>query len=104
MGNFIGFITSCIGRLVNVLSFKPFPDMPITYFELLLGVAAIPFIIKFIFGGFKEVEHNTNVNYMNFFKNNKASKDISNIDRKNQINGYIPKHSKKEYVPKHSSK
>lgn len=85
MGNFISFIAKGIGEIVKVLSFKPFADMPITYFELILGASLIPFILKFIFGGFKEVEHNTNVNYMSFFKSNKASKDMDHTKRKQQI-------------------
>lgn len=86
MSDFILFISNCIKKLVTVLSFKPFADMPITYFELLIGAAAIPFILKFIFGGFKEVEHNSNINYLTYIRSNKASKEISNNKRKEQIN------------------
>lgn len=105
MTDFLEFIANSLGKLIEVLNFKPFSDMPITYLELILAATIIPFILKFIFGGFKEVEHNTNVNYMNFFKSNKVSKDISNTNRKKQIttkNGISYNTKTGEVVSKHS--
>lgn len=66
--------------LVKILNFRPFADFPLTYIELICSFVIIKFILKFLFGGFKEIE--TSFNYIN---SRYTSSQISNSRRKMQI-------------------
>ena len=79
-------------KIVNILSIRPFQDFKITYLQLILACIVIRYLIKFVFGGFKEFETGTNFISGKIF--DKVSDDISNKNRKEQINSYEPKHAK----------
>ena len=84
MSTFIDFFLNIFNGIVDILDVKLFSDMPITYFQLILGCMIIPYILNFIFAGFKEIDKNVNINYFDFAKN--ISNNISDKKRKEQLN------------------
>ena len=78
----IDFFLMVADKLVNILNTRFFDDVNITFLQLILGAICIKFIIKFLTGGFKEVD--TSSNFM-------TSKIVSNVNnmghnnRKQQI-------------------
>ena len=99
MSALLKYIKFVFAYIVNILSFRPFPDFPLTLFEVLIGCFLIKYVIKLLFGGFKEV--NTS---LGFNTNDFVSKTMSNHERQKQINNdYIPQHAY-HYHPKHESK
>ena len=60
MNAIISLFGTCFIHIVNLLNRRFFPDMPITYLQLILGCIIIKFIFSFIFGGFKETQSDIN--------------------------------------------
>ena len=76
--NYVQFIFS---KIVDILSFKPFADFPVSIIELICCGLFIKFVFRIVFGGFNETEHS-----FDFIGNYAVSKSISNASRKNKIN------------------
>lgn len=91
----IDFFINGIRQIVNILNTKFFDDFNITYLQLILSSVVLVFIFKLVFGGYKEIESQSNIIGGTLIKN--VSKKISNSSRKKQINNenYSPKHAKK---------
>ena len=99
MFSFINYIATIITKWVQVLDVNLFPDISVTFIDIIFGCVLLGFIFKLCFGGFKEMER-----FSDFTLTNSVSKAISNKSRINQINGYIPKHAGNSggYTPKHA--
>lgn len=82
MYHLIDFVMSIFNKLVLIMNMKVFPDADITYLQLILGCIAIKYVIKFLFGGFKEVDTSSNFLTPKIAANIKG---ISNSKRKQQI-------------------
>lgn len=89
----LDYVLLIIKNIVHVLSIKPFPDVNLSYIELLCGSVVIGALLKLCFGGLKESERFTNSTLKDFTK---TSKNISNDGRKKQVvEEYEPRHAKK---------
>jgi len=96
MSSLLNYVMNIFSQIVGILNRQIFPDMPITYLELILGCIIIKFVFSFIFGGFKEVSNSTNSLVKGVvYSNNK--KQI--LDRKLKIIESV-KSSKKAHVYK----
>lgn len=95
----LSFINLIIRHIVDLLDTRLFSDINVTYLEIILGSVVTVFIFKLIFGGFKEMDTQTNFFARDISRN--VSKQISNIDRINQINSnYEPRHAYNEHSKK----
>lgn len=56
----IDYVTFVITRIVQILNIRIFSDFSLTYFELIMTAFILKFIFRFIFGGMKEFEMQTN--------------------------------------------
>lgn len=83
MTSIINYFLSIVSSIVDILNRRLFPDMPITYLQLILGCILIKFIFSFIFGGFKDIDTDKN-NFVRSgvkYSNNK----IKDRERKKEI-------------------
>lgn len=84
MYDIIDFFLTIFDKLIDLLNVKFFPDVNITFLQVILIGIAIKFIFKFLFGGFKEID--TSTNYMGSgvvykLSNRQRKKDIVNINK-----------------------
>lgn len=77
----LSYVQFVLSKIVEVLSFKPFNDFPISIIELICCGLFIKFVFRIVFGGFNETEHS-----FNFVNNVATSRTISNINRKRALN------------------
>ena len=85
MRAFIYFITTIITKVFQQLDVYIFPDMRITYLQLILGCMVIGVILKLIYGGIKENSHISNSIIGGVKTASSVSRDISNAKRRKQI-------------------
>lgn len=83
MYSFVQFFGQLISKIYSVVDVRIFDDFPLTYIQVIITCIIISFIFKFIFGGFKLSFDFAN-NYAS--KSVKASAQMSNAERKKQIN------------------
>lgn len=98
MNYFISFITDIFSRIVDILNIKIIPGFPLSFFQLMCCTILIKVLFNLIFGGFKEIDYDFNFINQRLIGNGsrKISKSINNINRKEQINNYVPKHEAKK--------
>ena len=99
MYSFIRFVGTIIDRIVNILNIRFFSDIKLSLLDIILGAILIKVIIKFISGGYKEFD-----SYFSISKIGRPSKMKHEQREKqivNNVDTYVPKHSKKSYIPKH---
>lgn len=85
MRAFIYFITTIITKVFQQLDVYIFPDMRITYLQLILGCLVTGSILKLIYGGLKESSHISDSIIGGIKTTSSVSKSISNYNRKKQI-------------------
>lgn len=91
MYQIIDYVVLIFNKCVDILNTKFFDDVNITFLQLLLGAIALKFVIKFLFGGFKEVETST------YYLMPRISSRLTNNARKEQlINGGVSDYFGKE--------
>lgn len=89
----LDYILLIFKNIVHVLSIKPFPDVNISYIQLICSVFVISSLLNLCFGGLKEVEKFNDSSLKDTIK---VSKGIANNHRKQQIvDDYEPRHAKK---------
>lgn len=89
----LDYILLIFKNIVHVLSIKPFPDVNISYIQLICSAVVICALLNLCFGGLKELEKFSDGSLKDSIK---VSKSIANNHRKQQIvDDYEPKHAKK---------
>lgn len=79
MYQIIDYVVLIFNKCIDILNTKFFDDIDITFLQVLLGAIALKFVIKFLFGGFKEVETST------YYLTPRISSRITNNARKQQL-------------------
>lgn len=75
----IDFVIFVFNKLVDILNTKFFDDINITFLQVILGCIALKYVIKFLFGGFKEIDTSSN-----FFVPHIAN-NMGHSNRKSQV-------------------
>lgn len=95
MYDLIDFVLSIFDKLIDLLNVKFFPDVNITFLQVILIGIGLKFVFKFLFGGFKEID--TSTNYMGShigtgvvykMSNNNRKKDIVNEQKERMVDVY----------------
>lgn len=77
----LSYVQFIFSKIVDILSFKPFADFPVSIIELICCGIFIKFVFKVIYGGFNETEQT-----FSYINNRATSRAISNIERKLSVN------------------
>ena len=75
----INFFVSIINKIYEVLSFHPFPDLPMSYIEFIMTIVIIRYLFTFIFGGTREFTMFSNFTIRDF------SRPISHQKRQDEL-------------------
>ena len=68
MPSLINFFTTIIYKIYSILNVRFFSDFPLTYMDILILSFVIPFLFKFIYGGFHEINVDS-YRFNNYFYN-----------------------------------
>jgi hypothetical protein len=79
----IDFFVDIFGGIIDILNTRFFSDVNITFLQIILISILLKFVIRFLFGGFKEVDISTN--YLSRSAYGNAISSISNNERKREL-------------------
>lgn len=79
MQQVLSYILFVFNKIVDLLSVKPFPDMPITIFQFMATILVLKYLFRFIFGGTREIELFANTSIRDY------SRKMNSANRKQQL-------------------
>lgn len=100
----INFFVSIVNKIYEVLSFHPFPDLPMSYIEFIMTIVIIRYLFTFIFGGTREFTMFSNFTIRDFSRpishQKRQDELVKNSSRIVPLNGYRNNYYKKpDIVP-----